>query len=711
MARLELPENEKNLAESLDSEMGAAETEMYHTQVGHRIIDGYLRGARRFNVMDRSQGRVQVGYEHLRGDIMYRHEDIVRRYQIECGRWLRSDISPVVTRAGVSLGDMRSAAIGNAVLNARLSTVDLRGLRTRLIVPYVKYGIVGVGHYEMEDPLHPDHIEVVPANQLRGIPAFVEGIGNLQGVARKRHVEYNWLKKRVKDMYGVNLDRYNIENELKGQRVMWGASPPGSTVMNDGHGTLTGFAKGKMNNAGNIAPLETSIGRMHREAGARDDPSKDGRYYVPMEEIYPYQDDQLYAARYILKVGRIIIFQEDFEGTRQRVVCPLQVARYTDTGAMFSRGFVAPLIPANDQVEKMIASVARNIRDMDSFGTLMVSGGMQIDLKNWNKLGPRPRAQKYNIDPLAPHAEPKNLTPVNTGLMPVRFAEFMQTVVESLAGQGPFYDGKAAGRVDSAAGHGFLFNTGNVGLGLPSHNLADALSAIYGRVLQVARSGLKEGETIKLATIDENLAGVVFDPKTGKASLTENPVPNPWEVRVDVKDRTPSDPDFKKRELAEHATSGLLGATPEETYLQYWITVYEENLEVIGGPKEIFETWRKVIWQIILLFNDGETPGPMEFGELTQNPMVQLMALRRFMNKIEFSLASDEIQREFELWYRALERLGPGGVHPEGMPLPEDSAAQALPELEAQIGAPPGGPGIPGGEGTQLAEMGAGGAF
>jgi hypothetical protein len=147
-----------------------------------------------------------------------------------------------------------------------------------------------------------------------------------------------------------------------------------------------------------------------------------------------------------------------------------------------------------------------------------------------------------------------------------------------------------------------------------------------------------------------------------------------------VKDRTPSDPDIRKQELANSFAAGLLGSTPEEAFLQYWITVYEENLDVIGGPKDIFETWRKVIWQIILLFNDGETPGPVEFGEHTQNPRVQLLALSRFMNKIEFSLASEEVQREFELWKEALERMT--GTYPVGLPPPEDAAQMAMPMIE-----------------------------
>lgn len=688
MARFELPERDEHLVDVLDAELGTAESEMNLNRVGWRIIDGYLRGARKFNVLDRFSGKVSVGYEHLKGDVLFRYEDIVRRYLIEIGRWLRSDFGPVARRKGESLGDLRKASIANAILQARVAKIDLRRLRTELVIPYIKYGVVGIAHYETGDADNPDQVEVVPPHQLRGIPPYSEGSESMQGIARVRWVPYDWLKERVKLVYDIDLDKYDAESELEAIRVAWGHSPPGSTILNDGRSG----AYPMVTEAPDQPPLYTE-----RERGIpsedSDDIREDGRYYVKLEEVYPYADDSLYAAAYILKVGRVIVYRENFEETGQRVICPLQVARYTDTGSFFARGFVAPLIPANDQFEKVVSSVARNIRDMDMMGSLMVSGGMNIDLKSWNKPGPRPKSEKYNVDPLAPNAQPFVLQPANIGTMPVQFGQFLTTISDKLSGQGPFFDGQAAGRIDSAAGLGFLFNTGNVGLGLPSHNIANALSAIYGRILQIAKGDLSEGQSIKLATIDENLAGVVFNPQSGELSLDQNPIPNPWEVELDIRDRTPRDPDVRKKELSELYGAGLLGTSPDEAFIQYWITVFEENLDVIGGPKDIYETWRKVIWQIILLFNDGETPGPVEFGEHTQDPRVQIMALQRFMNKIEFSLSSDEVQREFEVWKEALERLM-GVDYPAGLPPPEEAAAMEL--QGQQPGQSP--PGVVGGQ-------------
>ncbi|KPL13124.1 hypothetical protein AMJ85_00255 [candidate division BRC1 bacterium SM23_51] len=687
-----LPDDEDHLAESLDMELTAAESEMGLNLTSWRIIDGYLRGARRFTTLDRYAGRVQTGYEHLRGDVLFRYEDIVRRYLVEVGRWLRSDISPKVGRRGESLGDMRNAAIANAVLNARVAGINLDRLKTALTVPFVKYGIVGIAHYEMPDPMHPDHVEVVPPRQLRFLPAFAEGCESIQGIARKRWMPYEWVRNHVQARWNINLDSlYDVESDLLGIRVGWGSQPPGHSLLTE---TMGGAYGRYLQDANVLTPANPRLGGGRIDVGIPLDSGRanelrdidvQGRYYVPMEEIYPYMDDATYTARYILKIGRKIVYQDDYETVGRRIVCPLQAARYTDTGASFSRGFVAPLIPANDQFEKVIASVARNLRELDLFGTTYVSGNMHIDVKSLNKPGPRPKFEKYNVDPLAPNAQPFSIQPKNPGLLPVNFGVFLKQVTDSLAGQGPFYEGQAAGRDIGAAGHGFLFNTGNIGLGLPSANLADSMAAIYSRMLQSAREELREGETIKLATIDENLAGVVFNPETGSLELAQNPIPQPWEVKVDVKDRVPADPDVRKRELAEHHAAGLLGSTPEEAYLNYWLAVFEENLDVPGGPKDLYETWRKAIWQIILLFNDGKEPGPVEFDEHVQDPGVHLIALKRFMSKIEFSLASDEVQQEFVLWKEALERMT--GTYPMGLPPPEDVAAEAMPEIEARLAA------------------------
>lgn len=409
--------------------------------------------------------------------------------------------------------------------------------------------------------------------------------------------------------------------------------------------------------------------------------------YVPLEEIYAYDDTQEFCSRFIVKIGNFLVNDADFEKQGIEVLCPLHIARHTDTGQMFSRGFIAPLLPINDQIEKMLASLFKNVQELDMFGTLFVSGSMGIDLKRWRS-GPRPKIQVYEPDPLNPEGQPLQMGPNNTGLLPARIVEFTAPLMEKLSGQGPIFQGQASGRVDSAAGLGFLFNTGNIALGLPVNGLADAFAGVYRRMLQTAQQRLGPGETIEIATIDDAIAGVVIDPQTGLLRLSENPIPDAWEVNVDIKDRTPKDREIRKQELKELFGLQLVDDT------RFWVTALEENLDMPGAPKELWETWRKVTWQIIMLFRDGKTPGNVDIGLHAQNPDIQLIALQQFMNKIEFSLASPEVRGEFEDWKVDLEIMA-GVRFPDGLPPPEELAvqeqagAQRRPGIQG-AGVPPG---------------------
>ena len=261
--------------------------------------------------------------------------------------------------------------------------------------------------------------------------------------------------------------------------------------------------------------------------------------------------------------------------------------------------------------------------------------------------------------------------------MPAKIADIALEQMQRLANQGSYYQGETSGRIDSAAGLGFLFNTGNIALGLPTHGMADALAGAYARMLQVAKDRLGPGDTIELATIDDAVAGVIIDPTTGLMQLSNNPIPDPWEVDINVKDRTPRDRNVRKEELKELYGMELVDPT------RFWIAALEENLDFPGANKEIWETWRKVTWQIIVLFRDGQTPGPLVVGEHTQNANIQLMAVQQFMNKIEFALASEPVRARFEEWKIMLEILS-GKNFPVGLPPPEEIAVMAQQAIGAQ---------------------------
>lgn len=679
MARLALPKEENDLVDALDAELIPAEQECNVHVTTHKIIDAYLAGIRHFKIRDRFAGDMSIAFENAKGELSMRYEEITRLYLSEMGRYMKMEILPTAAKKGESLDALRKAAIGAATLGALSAPLPLEWLKRQALIPFLKHGTVGLNHIETGLSDIPDQIEVVYARQLRGIPSWVDGTGNLMGIARKRWVPIRWFADRMKSVFDKRIDLKRPETNMDARDVPWGGPPPDAYDQESSASGAGGVWSPRTDGIG----LNISKGLQGYEdrSGAR----KDGRLYVPLEEIYIYDDTQMFVARFIIKVGKKILVDENFEEQKVRVLCPLHVARHTDIGKMFARGYVAPLMPINDQIERMLQSLFRNIQELDMFGTLFIPGASGIDVKAF-KTGPRPRAVKVEPDPLAPDFKPYTIAPSNTGLMPAKVADIAGGILQKLSGQGPAFQGETSGRIDSAAGLGFLFNTGNIALGLPSHGFADAFAGVYARMLQVAKERLAPGETIKLATIDDAIAGVILDPQTGDMRLAENPIPQPWEITVDVKDRQPRDREIRKQELKELHGIGLVDN------IRFWITAMNENLDMPGAPLEIWETWRKATWQIITLFRDGQTPGNVDIGEHTQQPDIQLIKLQEFMSKIEYSLASEAVRRAFETWKMDLELLA-GVRFPSELPPPEEAAMaqQQMIQQQQQTGGP-GGP-------------------
>ena len=691
MARLDLPTKERELVDALDAELIPAEQEAMVHLTTHKVVDAYLAGHRKFRVTDRYSANLSIAFENSKGELNMRYEEIVRLYLNEVGRFMKMEILPTATKKGESLGALRKASIANATLGALAAPLPMNQIKRQTIIPFLKHGTVGLNHIETGLFHQPDMIEVVPSRQLRGIPAWVDGCGNLMGIARKRWVPLGWLKTRMKEVFDKKLDTRRAEMDMNARDVPWGGVPPDQVEHyprgegSRGTGGVQTFRKSDL-----IGTNISGYGRDYRDAGA---PRKDGRMYVPLEEIYIYDDSGVFVSRFIIKVGDKVLLDENFEKQKVQVLCPLHVARHTDIGKMFARGFVAPLMPMNDQIEKMLSSLFKNVAELDMFGTLFIPGSSGIDIKRW-RTGPRPRAEKYEPDPLSPNLQPMVLQPATSGKLPAQVAQIASEAMEKLSGQGPIFQGQTSGRVDSAAGLGFLFNTANIALALPANGLAEAFAGVYARMLQAAKDRLGPGQTIEIATIDDAIAGVIIDPQTGHLRLAENPIPDPWLVNIDIRDRAPKDREVRKQELKELFGMGLVDPT------RFWIAALEENLDMPGAPKELWETWRKATWQIIMLFRDGETPGDIDIGEHTQQADIQLIKLQEFMSKIEYSLASEAVREKFETWKIDLEILA-GQRFPSALPPPEEIAVQeaaggqqrpGVPQLNIPPGIAPGGP-------------------
>lgn len=673
MAIMTLPTDNKQLVQALNQEIGHADLECNVQKAGWKIVDGYLAGARHFNVVDPIAGTMEIAYENWDGSMQLRFEQILQDYATEVGRIQKMVVDPVCSRRGESLDALRKGAIAHATLGTLTAPLGLESLKVEAIKMFVKYGTVGIEHWETDDPLFRDSVSIVHPRELRGLPAWGDGKFGLRAIVRKRDVPLDWIKGRINRM-GKNLST-NL-TELKAVKVPWGASAPGESS----HQYSTGAPSAGSPVLPDPSTSKYGFGtQVAKKMGDDKKPDESGRYFVTLEEVYVLDIDPAYMCRYIIKIGDTIPVDDNFERPGYRVVCPLQVARYTDTGRFHGRGYVGPQIPLNDVIERMLANFFQNIIDMDVYGTVLIPDTWNVDTDTW-KVGRRPRYQTYSPDLSTPNHQQVIIQPATSGMLPSKAAEVGLAIQQNLSGHGPMFQGEATGRMDSASGHGFLFDVANIRLSMPVNSFADAMVGIYSRLLQRAKARYGgEGDVLKLATIDEAMAGVVID-KNGALSLSDNPIPEPWEVTIDIKDRMPRDTLSRKQELKELFQMQLVSPT------SFWLSAHDEKLDFPGSPKDLIESYRKAIWQVVMLFGNGKEPGLIDVGQQSTNPEVQLMVVQRFMNKIEFSLADQKVREAFEQWKMVLEQmLGKG--FPEGL-MPPDQAAMQQQQMMKQ--GPPG---------------------
>ncbi len=651
----ELPSNPKELVKALDQEIKRAEIERNLQKAGWKIVDSYLAGARHFNIVDPLAGTMEIAFDNWDGSLQLRYEQLLQDFAIEVGRLMKMAVDPVGSRSGESLDALRKGAIGHAFLAAQVAPLNLESVKSEFIKTVVKYGTAGLEHWETDDPSFPDAVSVIHPRELMGLPAWSDGMSSRRALCRKRSVPLEWARDRLKTLKKTLPS--NVA-ELRATPVQWGSGIPGES---------SNLPYGTQGDMPTSAPFQTDS-KYNQGAKSLSDtgkPNEQGRLYVPWEEVYVEGDQPGTVCRMILKIGDYIALDNYYEEKGTRTMSPITVARYTDTGRFYGRGYIGPQIPFHDAIEKMLASFFQNVIDLDVYGTTLLPDTWSVDTETFKK-GKRPRFQTYSPDISAPNHQQIQISPQTTGTLPAKAAEIGTGITRALSGHGPMFQGQAIGRMDSTSGYGFMYDVANLNLAMCSHSIADAFVGLYGRLIQVAKRRYDRDDQVQLPIIDEAMAGVVVG-QNGQLELTNNPIPDPWEFKIDVKDRTPRDMLSRKQELKEILQFQLITPT------QFWLTAYDEKLDIPGSPKDLIESYRKAVWQVVMLFQDGKEPGVITASEVAMNPEVQLMVVQRFMNKIEFSLADQKVREAFEQWKTVLEQsMGQG--FPQGLMPPEQAA-------------------------------------
>jgi len=659
-AMLSLPSDKDLLAEAVGQMVKDGESVRNARAVQWWITHFYLEGCRQFTLLDYINGTVRASESNDGEGIPFKLEEAVKRYQMEVGRLLRIDTSPQVKRRGNTLDSLRDASVGQATLSSIVSPSDVNKTKLELMPMLAKYGMGGVLAWVppniKEEATALPAIETVPPWELLPVPANPASHSEVRGTIRSRWVTLDWLESHAD--YKKSIDK-SKDSDLEVREVEVGRAPAGSR--HSPHGAYS--------QAGGAAASDSIFPRHPRadDIEAEMPLTK----YVRFNELW-VQGDRGRLARYVVTAGRVLLLDEDYTKPESpSPMMPIGIARYVDTGTFYGRGFVELMIPANVQAETFIQNLFDNANDLDLLGFIAIPTTLGFSVTELVEGSARPRVIQYEPDPMRPALEPKLIQPATTGMLPARVAELALSLIERMSPQGPMSVGQAPGRVDSAQGLGIVREEAATPLVLPAASIAEAYASVYRAILGYARETWSSITLGSIATIDDAIAGVVIDPRTGTLDREKNAAPDPLRVDVGIVSSIPQSPEQIKEDLVFAVKMG--GLSP----VWFRIEARRRGLDLPLGSDADWHTYRMAMLNNILVFGDGQTPGEAVVSAY-MNHGLALEIVAAFMARPEYNLASIEVREKFEKLRQEHEEML-GQKYPESLPYPEDAPNTAAP--------------------------------
>lgn len=619
----------------------------------------YMRGIRNFQNLNYQAGTVQVSYMNEDGVLSFKYEDIVSKYQAQLGRLMQLNLTPVVSKEGISLDGMRKASIGQVVLDSIFPKPKVDKTQSAVCNKLLNYGTVAlIPWWVNEDSIG---IDVVPPWEILPIPVEVDSNQECRGILRRKIVPMDW----VKGLATTPDAKAGIYKDMTSWEVPTGFIPLEAQDRFQGSVTVGTSI------SASAARMETQAGGSRKLTSSKKDKTK--IKVVEVSEIWTMTEDN-YWDEYILHAGGKILYRTSYKGEKRQF--PPQIITDVDVGDFWGKSFVETLIPLNCEMEAALARQFQNVKDWDLFGVIYeptTSGITDRAVRGKDGL----KRVKYEPDPLSPEAKPYNLRMNATGLLPAKIVEVGMNAQNAIANQpNELMGGGAPGRVDSASGLGFLFETSNVPLTPTAKAISQAFSSCYRVTLDITRRLWGNEKVLDITHLDDSIAGIKFNQDSGKIELTDNSIPHPDEVVVNVASAVPRSKEQMKLELKDALQSGII--TPTE----YRIRARKDGLDLPVGGEVEWQNYRRATLENIMLFNDGQTPGTnVIYSDNDMHP-VHLMKLDEFMAKPEYWLASPEVRVKFDKHRK--EHLAGMGQLPDESPYAEEAAEESIGMIEQQ---------------------------
>lgn len=617
----------------------------------------YMRGIRNFSNINYGGGTLNASYLDDSGILKFRYEDIVAKYQAQLGRLLTINLAPAVSRRGVSLDGLRKASTAQVILDSAFPQEKVSKLALNAFPPLLHYGTIGFGLWvEGVDSIG---IEIINPWELIPIPIDVSTPSDARGLIRVRYVPKDYIQ-------GLSITpnkKSKTWKEVDDLKVPFGDLPADVSTKFQGTASLTHSGGGFFIRSG-----QSQVETQWKGRGTKKDKTQTD--VTLLVEVWTETSDG-YLAEYLIFAGSYQklnqLYRHDHSQSKYHM--PVKIARDIVVGGFYGRSFIDTLIPLNTEAEYSLSSLFQSVADFDLYGIQMWPAS----------LGTPPEAHRgqdgikrvtFEPDYSTPELKPFNIFPTKMGKSNIEAAMVAGGLMDKIANQPTeMLKGGAPGRVDSASGLGFLYETSGIPLTPTAKNIAEALSGVYRAMLGICRDLWPTSKVVEISNLDDSLAGINYDSETGEINLSRNAIPSPDEVNINVASEVPISKEQQKMELKEALKEGVL------TLDEYSFKVREMGLTSPVGNEVAWQNYRRAKLENLSLFGDGETPGKVIVSERDIH-LIHQDILNAFMARPEFYAASPAVRDKFIEHY---EEHNVGlGILPEGMPPMEDAAEMEM---------------------------------
>ena len=647
------PGNKTQVEQIFQYLISSGKSKMNPQSINWWINHYYMRGLRNFSNINYGAGSLNASYLDESGVLKFRYEDIVSKYQAQLGRLLAINLAPAVSRRGVSLDGLRKASTAQVVLDSAFPQEKVSKLALNAFPSLLHYGTIGFGLW-VED-VDSIGIEVINPWELMPIPIDVSTPSDVRGLIRVRYVPTDYVK-------GLSITPDKKSKVYKGMddlKVPFGDLPADVSSKFQGTASLTHTGGGFFIRSG-----QSQVESQWKGRGTKKDKTQVD--VTLLVEVWTETSDG-YLAEYLIFAGSYSklnqLYRHDHSQSKYHM--PVKIARDIVVGGFYGRSFIDTLIPLNTEAEYSLSSLFQSVSDYDLYGIQMWPAS----------LGTPPEAMRgrdgvkritFEPDYTTPELKPFHQLPASLTKPQVEAAMIAGGLMDKIANQPTeMLKGGAPGRVDSASGLGFLYETSGIPLSPTAKNVAEAISGVYRAMLGICRDLWPPEKVVNISNLDDSLAGIIFDMETGEINLSKNAIPAPDEVNINVASEVPISKEQQKLELKEALEKQII------TLDEYSFRVRELGLTSPVGNDVAWQNYRRAKLENLALFGDGEKPGKVIVSERDMH-LVHQNVLRAFMARPEYFAASPAVRDKF-VEHDEEHNVGLG-IMPDEMPTMEDAA-------------------------------------